>query len=142
MCWRRWVASTSRSSGRELDDRLRKIVEETPGTIVYGATTKIWVRVTRWTPNAERVDDVSVDALGGKLPVDALTRLGVLVDDDPAHCHREALVRKTARGNTHVLIECFAVANEEVPDDGPHDAPVEQVERKKGKLTKAIEGGG
>jgi hypothetical protein len=126
---------------RELDDRLRRIVDATPGARVHGDATKRWVRVTRFTPNASTVDDLSADALGGKLPIDALVRVGVLVDDRPALCHREALVRPTTRGNTHVLIECFDVANEEVPDGGPHDGPVEQVPKRKGKLTKAIEDG-
>lgn len=126
---------------RELDDRLRKIVEATPDAKVHGDATKRWIRVTRFTPNADSVDDLAADALGAKMPIDSLVRLGVLVDDKPALCHREALVRKTARGNTHVLIECFAVAAEEVPDAGPLDAPVEQVPKRKGKLAKAIEEG-
>lgn len=74
------------------------------------------------------------------MPVDCLVRSGVLVGDTPAYVRREGLVRKTVRGNTHVLIEVYSVGTVEVPDDGPVDAPVTQVVKKKGKLTQAIEG--
>ena len=50
-------------------------------------------------------------------------------------------MRRTPRGNTHLLIEVFACATEAVPDVGPHDAPVAKPEkkakRKRGKVVQA-----
>lgn len=129
-----------------LDEELLKLVARSPGAIVHGDKTQRWVRVTRFTTVPASVDSIDPDGLGGKMALDSLVRLGVLVDDAPALCRREGLARKTKMGNTHVLVEVFAMADEEVPDDGPNDAIVVQPQRKtkkaKGFMTKAIIGGG
>lgn len=131
---------------KDLDEALLKLVERTPGALVHGDKTQRWVRVTRFTTVPASVDSIDPDGLGGKMALDSLVRCGVLVDDTPALCRREGLARKTKMGNTHVLVEVFAMAIEEVPDDGPHDAVVVQPPRKtkkaKGLMTKAILGGG
>ena len=115
---RGWVKKRMRT---ELDTWLRELIAEIPGAVVYGDHKRRWVRVTRFSP--QRVDELSVDVLGGKMAVDALVRVGVLVDDDDAHLIREPVWKKTKKGNTHVLVEVFEVAREAVPDDGPEDAP-------------------
>lgn len=121
--------------GKKLDEALRKIVERTTGALVHGTSRKRWVRVTRFTTRPDSVDDPNaIDAMGGKMPIDALVRCGVLNGDTPAFCHREGMVRTTELGNTHVLVEVFETAHDEVPDSGPRDARVEQPPaRKKGK---------
>lgn len=108
------------SKKKRLDSLLAAIIEETPGALVHGERTKRWVRVTRFS--SSKVDDPNAaDALGGKLPIDALVRARVLNDDSEAFCRRDAGVRKTKPGNTHVLLEIFEMAEEEVPDPGPVD---------------------
>lgn len=127
---------------RELEGLLQKIVDVTPGAKVHGLTTQRWVRVTRFTPNIATVDDPSaIDTIGGKLLLDRLVDFGILVDDKPSFCRREGMVRPTHRGNTHVLVEVFAVAAEEVPDPGPVDGLCEKptkTGRKNSKVAKLL----
>lgn len=109
-----------KSKEERLDRLLALAIENEPEARVRGKA-KRWVRVTRFSPS--KVDDPSaVDAIGGKMPVDALVRAGVLHDDNEAHCRREGGYRKTKKGNVHVLVEVFHMAEEEVPDPGPVDA--------------------
>lgn len=127
---------------RELEASLQAIMTVTPDARVHGLKTQRWVRFTRFTPNVSKIDDPNaVDATGGKLPIDTLKRMGVLVDDRPALCRREGMVRATKRGNTHVLIEVFHIAAEEVPDPGPMDGPCEKPakRRKRSALVEHLE---
>lgn len=130
---------------KKLDEELLKIIERSPDAKVHGAKTQRWVRVTRFTTVPASVDGTDPDTLGAKMALDSLVRCGVLIDDTPALCVREGLVRKTPRGNTHVLLEVFTMATEEVPDPGPLDATVEQpprrAKKKRGLLTEAIVNG-
>lgn len=127
---------------KELDEQLLKIIARTPGALVHGDKTQRWVRVTRWTTVPASVDSTEPDSIGAKMALDSLTRCGVLVDDTPALCRRGGLVRKTPKGNTHVCVEIFEMATEEVPDPGPLDATIVQPEKKakrpRGLMTKAI----
>lgn len=129
---RGWVKKRMRT---ELDAWLRELIAEIPGVIPLGDHTRRWVRVTRFSP--QRVDELSVDVLGGKMAIDALVRVGVLVDDDDRHLIREPLWMKTKKGNTHVLVEVFEVANEAVPVGPPEDgpAPLAPERPKKPKVT-------
>lgn len=126
---------------KALDKQLHAMVATTPGLSLYGAQKQRWVRVTRFTTQPKRVDDAAVDAIGGKMPVDALVRCGVLAGDTPALLKREAIVAKTERGNTHVLVEVFEVSQEAVPEGDPHDARVEPIVFQGGPMTQAILGG-
>jgi hypothetical protein len=94
-----------------------------------------WVRVTRFS--TQRVDDLSVDILGGKMPVDALVRCGVLSDDNDAMAFREPRWEKTERGNTHVLVEVFTIREETEghENDDPPDTTIAQIVRKPGPFT-------
>lgn len=133
---RGWVKKKLRE---DLDRWLTELIKETAGAIVFGDHTKRWVRVTRFS--TQRVDELSVDVLGGKMAIDALVRVGVLVDDNDAHCVREPMWMKTFRGNTHLLVEVFEVANEAVPCGPPEDAPAPKTPpRPKKKLMSDIFG--
>lgn len=125
----------------ELRRQLTEIIAATPGADLCGARRMRWVRVTRFTSMPKAVDDAAIDAIGGKLPVDVLTKLGVLVDDSTEWLKREAIVARTARGNTHVLVEVFEVADEAVEDDAPPiDAPAPHDGPQRGLFTRAITG--
>lgn len=128
-----WMKNRLRT---ELDDEARALMVAQPGAYLAGGVRKRWVRVTRFSRN--RTDDLSVDVIGGKMPIDSLVRVGVLHDDNQTYLHREACQASTKHGNTHVLIEVFEITDEEVPCEEPKDAPVAQVVRERGKLTKAI----
>lgn len=121
---------------KELDDEARELMKRWPAADLYGAQKTRWVRVTRFSRN--KIDELSVDVVGGKMPIDSLVRVGILHDDNQRFLIREARQLTTSHGNTHVLIEVFEVADEEVPCDEPKDAKVEQVVRTRGKLTKHI----
>lgn len=123
---------------KELDDQLCKLKRKWKKADLNGAQKRRWLRVTRFS--TMKIDDVSVDVLGGKMPVDSLVRCGVLVDDNIAFTHREALWEKTARGNTHVLVEVFEMRIEGEQHEEPTDGLVSQVIRVEGSLTRAIKG--
>ncbi len=135
--WEHWKKARAR---KELDDQLREIIANMPGVLAHGVRTKRWIRVTRFTLQPKKVDDAAIDAIGGKLAIDALVRCGVLAGDTPDLIRREALVAKTSKGNTHLLVEVFCVAQDEVTDPGPLDAPAPQLVRKRGRYTRAITG--
>lgn len=123
----------------ELDRMLRERIEMQPRLIVNGPFARL-VRVTRFTSAGARVDDAAAaDAIGGKMPIDALVRAGILHDDSPKHMQREAMVRSTKRGNAHVLVEVFLLSREQVADPGPQDGPAPpKPVRKRTKLVKHV----
>lgn len=135
--WQMWRKGRAR---KDLEDRLRPMIAASKGADLCGAQKMRWVRVTRFTLQPKNVDDAAIDAIGGKMPVDTLVRKGVLAGDTATLLKREAIVAKTSRGNTHVLVEVFEIASEEVPDGGPQDGIVQQIARKRGRMTRAITG--
>lgn len=122
----------------ELDDALRTLLPAFPAAPMNGSELRRWLRVTRFS--TQRLDELSIDILGGKLPVDSLVRCGVLANDDEAHVRREPRWEKTPRGNTHVLVEVFEIAQEEVREAEPLDARVQQIVRTPGPMTMALMG--
>jgi hypothetical protein len=123
---------------QRLDTILAAVIAATPGAVVHGNTTRRWVRVTRFSP--QQVDDpTAVDSIGGKMPVDALVRAGVLIDDSETFCRREGGSAKTKPKNVNVLVEVFEMAEDEVPDPGPIDAimPPRKPARR-GAITRAV----
>lgn len=104
---------------KELDKLLYELTEATPTATKCGSAVRRWVQVTRFTTQPKKVDDAAVDAIGGKMPIDALVRVGLLAGDSPSHCVRHADVQATERGNTHVLVELFETAVEEVDATEP-----------------------
>lgn len=126
----------------ELRRQLTEIILATPGADLCGAQRMRWVRVTRFTSMPKAVDDAAIDAIGGKLPVDVLTKLGVLVDDSTQWLKREACVAKTARGNTHVFVQVYEVADEGDAQQhaAPLDGPAPNHHPQRGLFTKAITG--
>ncbi len=135
--WKTWQRARCR---KELESSLAAIIAATPGAIVHGLQTMRWVRVTRFTPQTKNVDDSAVDLIGGKMPVDTLKRLGVIVGDSPKHLRREARCEKTKMGNTHVLVEVFAIAEEEVAEAPPQDAEQAPVVRTRGAFISEVVG--
>ena len=137
--WKVWRKARAR---RDLDDALAALLAAHPEAAHCGAEVMRWVRVTRFTVQPKLIDDAAVDQIGGKMPVDALVRAGVLAGDSPRHVRREARVEATKRGNTHVLVEVFAVAQEEVRglDVVVHES-VAPVERQRGMFTRHVMGG-
>ncbi len=124
---------------KALTDTLNKRIEQSPKALMHGARIQRWVRVTRFTPSRGKVDEVSCDAIGGKMPIDCLVHAGVLYDDAPKYLVREPLVMTTSRGNTHVLVEVFEMADDGTHEnDVPKDALVEQVKKREGLLVRAI----
>lgn len=115
---------------KTLDDSLRREGASGPYPYLDMAKRKRWVRVTRFSTKV--IDENSVDVLGGKMPIDALVRGEVLVDDNQEWCVREGACMKTKLGNTHVLVEVFEVTTEGSSVAPPQDAPAPKApERKK-----------
>lgn len=127
---------------RELEASLHAAIAAVPNAKVPGAERMRWVRVTRFTPNAKLVDEAAVDSIGGKMPIDVLVSSGVVAGDSPKYLRREARCEVTKRGNTHVLVEVFDVAHDEVATPLATDAQVEQVERTFGTMTQEVLGKG
>lgn len=124
---------------KRLDRSLLALIDVTDGARVHGDRTKRWARITRFTSQPKKVDDPhAADAIGGKMPIDALVRCGVLAGDSEELCHRDADVRKTTPANTHLLVEVFELSDEEVPDPGPQDGPVVQRTKRRGPIAQAI----
>jgi len=119
-----------------LDDALRALLPSFPEALTNGSLLKRWLRVTRFS--TQRVDELSVDLLGGKMCVDSLKRCGVIADDDEKHVHREPCWAKTKRGTTHVLVEVFLLAAEQVATPEPANATVQQILRTPGLLTQML----
>lgn len=121
----------------ELDSQAARLCEAYPNARLHGAKRKRWVRVTRFS--IKKVDEVSVDILGGKMPIDSLVRVGVLAEDNQEFLHREAKWEKAQMGQSHLLVEVFECARDEVPVAAPEFRPVEQVKRRQtGFFTKAL----
>lgn len=123
----------------KLDEQLRTLMLTHPKAAMHGSQLRRWVRVTRFS--MKQIDELSVDVLGGKMPIDALVRCGVVADDDAKHMIREARWEKTQRGNTHVLVEVWTVTTEGRPVEEPRQAPAPaSPQRELGGFTKAILG--
>lgn len=121
-----------------MDDAARKLLSFFPKAELHGAQRKRWARVTRFS--ARRPDELAVDIVGGKLAIDALSRVGVLCDDNDRWLIREARWEKAKPGDTHVLVEIFEVAAEGVHAAEPKPAKVKQIRYDLGPMTKAILG--
>ncbi len=120
------------------DDALKELLAANPAAQLHGAELRRWLRVTRFSP--KQPDEVSVDAIGGKMPVDALVRHGVLHDDDQRFTHREAIWQTTKPGNTHLLVEVFEMRVEGVAADGPKEEQIAQAKRVDGAFTRSLKG--
>ncbi len=116
---------------QELQRQIAELIAATPGLDLCGAQLRRWVRVTRFTVQVKNVDDTAIDQIGGKLPLDVLTKAGLLVNDSPRWVVREACVKRTKMGNTHLLVELFSTSDEREYDAEPEDGPAPVVVRKK-----------
>ena len=92
--------------------RARRIIDDAILVFRYRRTeAKRRVLVTRHTSG--RLDEVSVDVCGGKLLLDVMVSAGVLVDDSPEWCEREARVVNAPPGSGFVTVEVFAVGGDD-----------------------------
>lgn len=121
--------------------QLMAMLPKFPDADLCGGRRRRWIRVTRFTQQPKNVDEQRIDAVGGKLPVDVLKHSGLIVNDSPEWLVREAHVMKTAKGNKHVLLELFEVADEEVPCSSPEDGPAPPDPVARGPMTVAVTGG-
>lgn len=123
---------------RELDDMLitaKTLYKRAPLNM---AKKRRWVRATRFS--TKTIDESSIDVIGGKMPLDALVRAEILVDDTPEWCIREPHAEKTKPGNAHLFVEVFEVTTEGEDVPFPEDTDVPQVQRAKGFFTKHLKG--
>lgn len=123
-----------------MDDALRAMIPTFPGADLCGAKKRRWTRITRFSQR--RPDELACDAIGGKCPIDALVRCGVLANDNDTYLLREARWEKTAPGNVHVLVEVWEIAMDGTHGEEPRDAVVKQVVYTPGPMTRAIADGG
>ena len=94
----------------ELDAALRGLLPDFPRAELHVAKRQRWVRATRFSTQA--VDDISLDVLGAKMPLDSLVRMDVLSDDNASFLIREGRWEKCKRGETSVLLEVFEVTTD------------------------------
>lgn len=80
----RWLLAAAHEQSSKLISTAMLLAEWHRGG--YGQT-RLLVVGTRHS--SKRPDDMGLDAMGGKVPVDALVKLGVLVDDNEEWCERE-----------------------------------------------------
>jgi hypothetical protein len=90
---------------KELDLRLLAEVAKWPACRLLGERRPRAVRVTRYS--SVTPDEIGVDVLGGKVPVDRLVRAGILAGDTGALLQREARWEKAPPGGGHLLVEVF-----------------------------------
>jgi hypothetical protein len=91
---------------KEIDVRVMAEFARWPDCRLNGARRARAVKVVRHSTN-EPDEPESADAIGGKIPLDALVRAGVLAGDTRALLQREAAWVKAARGDGFLTVEVF-----------------------------------
>jgi len=102
-----------------------KIVDKKKGlaTVKVVVKTRIggrkrMVRVTRFSPR--KLDELSVDIIGGKIPLDRLVEAGILVDDDPIALIRETAWYPCGDSQPRVVIEVFELPGRPIVERKKH----------------------
>lgn len=90
-----------------LDHWLKDVIEAWPLAGIQDSQRPRIVRVTR-SSHAEP-DEMGVDAIGGKVPIDRMVQAGILAGDTRKHLHREAHWTYAPKNEGSVLIEVFEV---------------------------------
>lgn len=72
------------------------------------AVSKRFVRVTRFS--SVQPDEIGVDVIGGKVPIDRLVKASILRGDTTADIEREAMWHKAAPGDGSLFVEVFELA--------------------------------
>jgi len=111
-----------------------------PDAPTHGSLKPRWVRTTRFS--TQEPDELSCDANGFKVAIDVMVTCGLLAEDNKKHLHREPRWEKCRPGETHGLVELFAIGDEQVAAAEPAFARVEQIVHTPGPMTKVIVGGG
>jgi len=91
--WRRWSMGIVRAPGH---GKTGRVLDE-------GQSRKRIAVVTRY--GRRKMDEVSCDSIGGKIPIDRFVRFGILRDDSDRWCQRIARYEPCAEGNEHVLFQ-------------------------------------
>lgn len=99
--WARW------SADKKVD---RRIVGGKLREKVVGGKRRLVVVTRR---SSRRVDESSVDVMGGKLPIDRLVLAGVLAGDSAKWLERRARWEPAPTGQGEVVIEVFELEQEE-----------------------------
>jgi hypothetical protein len=84
---------------------LRILAECSKWPRCLGATDKRAVRVTR--RSSVKLDEVTVDVCGGKVPLDRLVQAGILRGDTTEDLEREAVWEKARPGQGCLIVEVF-----------------------------------
>lgn len=66
-----------------------------------------WVRFTRFTSNV--IDEISIDIIGGKMPIDRLVHARIISGDSAKHIVREPVAAKVAPGAGSCLLEVMEI---------------------------------
>lgn len=90
-----------------LDDVLKDVIEAWPLAGIQDSPRPRIARVTRRS-HAEP-DEMGVDAIGGKVPIDRMVQAGILAGDTRKHLHREAHWTYAPKNEGSVLVEVFEV---------------------------------
>jgi hypothetical protein len=95
-----------RSAVRErLDDVLKDVIEAWPEAGIQDSPRARAVRVTRFSH--AQPDELGVDAIGGKVPIDRMVLAGILAGDTRKVLDREALWLYAPKNEGSLLIEVF-----------------------------------
>lgn len=100
-----WVQAKVR---KEVDARIMAELHRWPAALLRGQRRARQVVVTR--RSSSMPDEISVDVVGGKIPIDRLVHLGVLAGDTQALLDRDAQWRQARPGEGALVVEVFEVA--------------------------------
>lgn len=106
---------------------IQQLLPSFPKALLHGAEKRRWIRGTRFS--TKLVDECALDLIGCKLVIDQLKHAGLIHDDSEKFLHREARQEKCKPGQTHLLVELFEMANEQVQTAEPELRPIEQLKR-------------
>ncbi len=98
---------------KELDARILAELAKWPRARLRGAARPRAVRVTR--RSSVMPDEITVDVIGGKVPVDRLVIAGVLVGDSAGLLLREAQWQQVPPKGGSLLVEVFELADYTTP---------------------------
>lgn len=90
-----------------IDVRIMAELAKWPRCQLRGDRRPRCVRVTRYS--SSQPDEITIDVIGGKVPIDRMVHAGILRGDTAADLQREAMWRQVAPGKGALVIEVFEV---------------------------------
>lgn len=124
----------------KLGDDLRKRIHGFPHADLCCARRRRWVQVRRFSDKKPDRPHCP-DCLGARQAVDVLKDMGIVVDDSTVWTVDDADWIQCKRGQTHIVIRVFEIANEGRRWPEPECQPPPRPEKKRGRMTAAIIGG-